>query len=342
MNKKENLEKEKKYKKRWSEEKKLISEIINCLKKKDDSWTTLIKNMKYVNELKGRNDLRGIPLEGKNLESVIFRNIDLRYSNLRNTNLSNAVFENVDLRYSDLSGANLHNTDLRTADIRGAKLENIKVNEGTDWGTHFAWFIKKRKKSQTLIKFFLTQRIIRYLGYKGKIYSEKLAETQEDYRSVKQIYRSLRTAYRVIDPTAADYFFYREFHCELFSLHPKWHPSFWFGILWEKFSCAGTAPLRAFLIIIAFILVCALLYLWVPNGIVRNVDQNNIEEIKNFGEAIYFSFVTFTSLGYGDFHPNHDSIEGQWLKALCCAEAIIGVLSLALFVAIFFRFMSKR
>ena len=42
----------------------------------------------------------------------------------------------------------------------------------------------------------------------------------------------------------------------------------------------------------------------------------------------YFSFVTLTSVGYGDIHPNDAGAGG-----VCAAEAIVGQLYLAIMIA---------
>jgi len=86
----------------------------------------------------------------------------------------------------------------------------------------------------------------------------------------------------------------------------------------------------------------ALFYWKYSEGIVRQIRPGKTEIIKNFGEALYFSIVTFTSLGYGDFRPNHNTYSYQWIKYICCAEALLGVFSLAIVAAIFFKFMAKK
>jgi len=315
------MNKEDLLRKRWEGLESVIPKIVESLRNNDDSWPSLIKNIPFVEEVQNGKDLRGISLAKQDLRLI--------------------VFKDTDLRYSDLCGSDLRGTDFETADLREACLDDIRVDETIDWGTYFAWFIKKRRKSMSWVKYFWTQRIYRYLGYKGKIYSERIAKSKDDFREVKKIYRALRVAYRSVDPTAADYFFYRENHCELVSLHPWWHPANWIGYIWEKSSCSGTAPLRALLLLLTFIFACAFAYYRVPNGIVRE-SGNCVQGIHSYGEAVYFSIITYTSLGYGDFHPNLDARAGQILKYVCSLEAIIGIISIGIFAAIFLRFMSKE
>jgi len=58
--------------------------------------------------------------------------------------------------------------------------------------------------------------------------------------------------------------------------------------------------------------------------------KNNV--IRNFPDSLYFSLVTFTTLGYGDFRP----LEG-WGRILAGSEAFIGAFMMALFVYTFAR-----
>lgn len=50
-----------------------------------------------------------------------------------------------------------------------------------------------------------------------------------------------------------------------------------------------------------------------------------------FLNALYYSLVTFTTLGYGDMHPT------GWLKALSAIEALTGAVFMALIVAVIAR-----
>ena len=54
-------------------------------------------------------------------------------------------------------------------------------------------------------------------------------------------------------------------------------------------------------------------------------------------DCLYFSAITFTTLGYGDFRP----LEG-WGRILAGSEAFIGAFMMALFVYTFARKMGGR
>ena len=82
--------------------------------------------------------------------------------------------------------------------------------------------------------------------------------------------------------------------------------------------------------IIALIIWCGNLY--TKYGIVDT--SGNV--IYDFWTCLYFSVVTFTTLGYGDFHPTES------VRMLAAFEALIGYLSLGLLIATFIVVIRKR
>ena len=58
---------------------------------------------------------------------------------------------------------------------------------------------------------------------------------------------------------------------------------------------------------------------------------SNAGYFVRFANALYYSLVTFTTLGYGDMHPI------GWLKALSAIEALTGAVFMALIVAVIAR-----
>ena len=92
----------------------------------------------------------------------------------------------------------------------------------------------------------------------------------------------------------------------------------------------GERPLRVFLSSLLLICACGVLYL---GGGLR---ENGVESacgIERVLSSLYFSFVTFTTLGYGDIHPI------GWCRLLAGVEAFIGALMMAAFtISLFNRY----
>jgi len=84
-------------------------------------------------------------------------------------------------------------------------------------------------------------------------------------------------------------------------------------------------------IISAILIITLFAFLFMNPGISNIV---GIEEItsNNFFDCLYFSTITFTTLGYGDFRP----LEG-WGRISAGSEAFIGAFMMALFVYTFAR-----
>ncbi|NJD98265.1 hypothetical protein E3E26_00385 [Thermococcus sp. LS1] len=65
---------------------------------------------------------------------------------------------------------------------------------------------------------------------------------------------------------------------------------------------------------------------------IGTIYTNGISQgVPGFLNALYYSLVTFTTLGYGDMHPT------GWLKALSAIEALTGAVFMALIVAVIAR-----
>ena len=80
----------------------------------------------------------------------------------------------------------------------------------------------------------------------------------------------------------------------------------------------GERPLRVFVSILLTISFFSVAF----------YHSNHPEIHKLLGNSIYFSIITFTTLGYGDINPKGYSD----LRILCSLEALIGVLLIGLFV----------
>lgn len=86
----------------------------------------------------------------------------------------------------------------------------------------------------------------------------------------------------------------------------------------------GNKPHRIIYLSLAIIMLFALAFFLNPTMIALNSSA-----IKGFDfwDSLYFSTVTFTTLGYGDYSPN------GWLKILCSIEAFSGVINMGFIIA---------
>ena len=89
----------------------------------------------------------------------------------------------------------------------------------------------------------------------------------------------------------------------------------------------GTDWKRPIYLWLGVVFFCTVLF-WIGNGIVR-VDES---AASSFLESLYFSIVTITTLGYGDYRPKPGCF--QFLAGF---EATFGMFMWAIFIAVFAR-----
>ena len=105
----------------------------------------------------------------------------------------------------------------------------------------------------------------------------------------------------------------------------------------RRISCKTISRLRStsFNGVLGFtrVIVFALALMFFINQAI--VKQGFISYNSGFLECLYFSFVTFTTLGYGDYAPS------QAFQLVATAEAFFGAFMIALFVLVFGRKMLR-
>jgi tetratricopeptide (TPR) repeat protein len=94
-----------------------------------------------------------------------------------------------------------------------------------------------------------------------------------------------------------------------------------FNILNEAIWGYGEKPFRTLAVLAVIILGCAVAY-----SISGNVIADGAERHLSILEGIYFSIITFTTVGFGDFLPGH------WTRCLAAAEALSGMILVPLFL----------
>jgi len=263
-------------------------------------------NLQHLNLVK-RGSSRGFDLTGT----------DLYRANLQHAHLFNIVLIRASLMKADLSYANLHCAHLEECNLLGIKLKSTKIE-------HI-------KTGKVLVQ----EREAQQLVIEGE---DKLAK--EHFEQAEEVYRNLRKAceYQGLFSLAGPYLrkelTMRRFQSPVFSSQRV------FSKIVDLFCGYGEEPLRVVLFSLLLILMSSVFYYF--SGLrfageyqVFSMYATLEENVIFFLECLYYSVVTFTTLGYGDFIPVGFS------RLVAAIEAFTGSFTIALFVVVFVKKMTR-
>jgi hypothetical protein len=276
-------------------------------------------------DLSGLN-LSGAKLDGADLSRCNLRGVDLRGASLRGATLTEAKIEgHADLRSADLSGADLRgmylDPEARAADVRWTRGDGDVICIERQAREALAG----RKDEEALDLFGAAERL---------------------YRQIKRNYQEAG------DYHTAGRFFIREMECQRAQMsirtpaNPKasgYQRLLWWGMYHG--AGYGEWPGRIIISAMAFVLFFAFLHAYVcgfsdgVHGVHVGPGIDWIPSVEGFWafmSAVYFSMVTFTSLGYGDIHP----INGYG-RAAASVEVFVGVLTMSLILVTIVRRWSR-
>ncbi len=108
----------------------------------------------------------------------------------------------------------------------------------------------------------------------------------------------------------------------------------------DLFSGYGEKPLNVVLFSLSLIGICGLLYflVGVQQGDLRlglALERGLWANLADLLDCFYFSVVTFTTLGYGDITPQ------GLARPIAAFEAFVGSFTMALFVVVFVKKMTR-
>lgn len=206
--------------------------------------------------------------------------------------------------------------DLHAASFIDTSLDNVDVNEA-DWQSF---------KGRLMCRDEIDARRVKSPGH---------------YKKAADVCRGLKKCYENFGnyETAGD-FYYGEMECKRKLSRSK----NWGGLQFMRLACGyGEKPARVIVTSLALIFFCSLFFLF--GGIQTNAGPVNREAafdfsqiwstIKDILNCLYFSIVSFTTVGYGDYQPI------GWSRFIGAGEAFIGAFFMALFVLTVGRKMNR-
>lgn len=243
---------------------------------------------------------------------------------LRGAQLNRTILEGAHLYRANLSGAsllkarlanaNLNFADLRNADLLGVDFTNANL-EHVHWGE-------------------------RVLQDHQSTNCHDPVKRHELYVEAEEIYRNLRQqATQRGHMHNAGLFFHREMlmrHKQLPIGDWRW----WIYKAVDIICGYGEKPGRLAASSVSFITFFAVIYsfLGVSDGgteLAFSTTATVMENLSVFGSCLYFSIVTFTTLGYGDIVPTLAARPAAGL------EAFLGAFMMALFIVVFVRKLTR-
>ena len=302
-----------------------------------------------INSREEQNWIDGIYKNKSNVKDLLeeriqthepIKNFDLSQANLENVNLVNSGHhKGYEIHNCDFYKANLSYAHCFKVDFSGSSL--MKVNfQGAN--LHFANFqncnlLGTNFEHARLENVIWDKEIIQERAAKIAINKEERIDL---YQQSEEIYRNLRSTCEAdgLFETAGK-FFQKEM-----KMRRKQMPLFSSKRFISKlvdFSCGyGERPLRIIILSAMVILLFTSIFFMtglddsgemIQFSVNASINQN-ISELLN---ALYFSVVTFTTLGYGDILPIGIS------KLFAGIEALLGGFILALFVVVFVKKMTR-
>ena len=280
-------------------------------------------------------DLYQTDLHETNLKLAKLRGADLSGANLTRTDLYKADLSGAFLTEADLAGAYAGAVDFRGADLRGARFDDGNLTEADFRGANL---MKARFRNSDLSRCDLTGSHLCHADFSGAQLDELEYGNSRDMRGNYFGIRGLETTFGnalfVRDASDQDYLDTMEHRIE--KLEPGFRKSLkriffdtW-GLI--DFGRSLVAPVMyAGILIVLFGAVFAL-------DMLLGWGLFDFEgTARSWLTPIYFSVVTYTTLGYGDVTPTH--LVGEILVIF---EVILGYTTLGLVLSILANKVARR
>lgn len=311
--------------------------------------------------------MRYTNLEGSLLHSTVFQDADLSgaifdQANLFSVNLSGASLENAKLNNSylvktnfldsNLERAEIQDSDLRDADFTGVRLHDalirdIRINEGTDFGKKCAYEVESDSIAEGAFEEDSptappSRNQIETVNFASRRFRRRFLGNDDGVEALDKAIRVYRIYQRLLRegsmPDDIRRFRIREKHSRRKRALAKGEYIGWFNYSVQRWSALyGEGVWRVIGISLISILLFGLVYPLYGMRVANLPDpvmysNSGIEALPwVLGKGIYFSIITFTTLGYGDIQPH------GWTAALASIESFLGVLLMALLVFVLGR-----
>ena len=270
----------------------------------DPADTLDLKGLRF-DRLGYRADLGQVKLDGLNLWSSRFEDVNLKGAQFTRCAVGLSVFQNAYLRDVRFRACDLHGCDFVRANLQRVRFDRTSLRFST-----------------------FTECEIDIGSFAGGLEEERLGK----WALARDVYKALRLNLNASgDDSGAGWAVYQE--CRMLrndhrahGRRGRWLGSLVLDLLWGY----GQRPGRLFFFALLFCALCACGYFCfgIHQGGLCTTGFSAKRPLDHFFECLYFSFVTFTTVGYGDITPC-----GAPSRVLAAAEAFSGIFTMGLFVS---------
>lgn len=275
-------------------------------------------------------DLPDADLRGANLCDATFWGVDFSHSDLRDANLSDANLRDADLIDTDLEHTvfirtNLFGADLTNAKPHGATFTDVQINDDTIFRS-----VEDRKEGRQWWQkgpFFPPLRC----GYDPSISDEadntdtdQLGKAADTYQTFEKLSRE-----NARPSLQSEMFVLRQDMQRKRHWHNNKYIDWGFARVSRTIFKHGESLARIFSSAVLIVAVYGLFY--ANFDLIIDADGDFVSDPV---DALYFSTLTFTTLGLGDFQPLPAS---ETARMLVTSQAALGAILIAIFVFVLGR-----
>jgi len=269
---------------------------------------------------------------------ICLKNTDLSHIDLVNHhNKSGYDFSYADFYRANLFGAHLFNINFNKASLMKADLKNAHLNCASLEQTNLLGIKWKGAKIENIQ---IGKKLNQEVSAQQSLKEKNFKQARDYFEQAEEIYRDLRKH----SEQEGIFILSGSFIQKELTMRRMQMPQYSFKRITSKivdlFCGYGEDPLRIVGFSMLLILFCAILYTFTGLNyqgeyLAYSVEQTTNENVNFFLSSLYYSVVTFTTLGYGDFTPVGIS------RAIAAVEAFTGSFTIALFVVVFVKKMTR-
>ncbi|HHQ4689450.1 TPA: ion channel [Aeromonas veronii] len=262
-----------------------------------------------------RANLAGLNLVNKESDQgFLLEQCNLYRANLRGGHLYGLRMKGGSLMKADLSDANLQCATLDDVNLLGIRWHNTRL-DNMQTGKRVMQDRKGRRERDPK---------------QARIWFKEAEETYRDLRKASEAQGIF---------TMSGNYIQQELTMRRLQL-PFWSTQRFTSWVVDLFCGYGEAPMRVVLFSLLLIFICSIFYFFcglnfAGNHLIYRPEASLEENAIFLLECLYYSVVTFTTLGYGDFTPVGLS------RIFAAFEAFTGSFTLALFVVVFVKKMTR-